>query len=233
MEPVRVLVVIRESITRTGIVALLADAEDVSVIGAPAALPDGRRQAEEEMPQVALVGTTWAEGPGVETAVLLRRSNPSVSVVLVATAPQDADEGLFAAMRQGLAGYAAWGVEGAVVVDLVRRAGRGGYPIDEQVLSQPGAAGRVMEAFRQTDALLAERPGLVGAFTSLTDRELQVLSGVRDGLTNAEISSRLGTSPQTVKNQVSGILKKLEVNDRTAAVMEAIRRGWLTTESSQ
>jgi DNA-binding CsgD family transcriptional regulator len=62
----------------------------------------------------------------------------------------------------------------------------------------------------------------------LTERELEILRKVSDGMTNAAIGEALGISPQTVKNHVTSILRKLAVNDRTQAVVTAFRRGWLT-----
>ena len=66
----------------------------------------------------------------------------------------------------------------------------------------------------------------------LTDRELEILRKVSEGLTNAEIGYALGISAQTVKNHVTSILRKLAVNDRTQAVVTALRRGWLTIDGT-
>ena len=72
---------------------------------------------------------------------------------------------------------------------------------------------------------------LSNAFMPLTERELEILRKVSDGMTNAEIGYALGISAQTVKNHVTSILRKLAVNDRTQAVVTALRRGWLTIET--
>lgn len=73
---------------------------------------------------------------------------------------------------------------------------------------------------------------LSNAFMPLTDRELEILRKVSDGMTNAEIGYALGISAQTVKNHVTSILRKLAVNDRTQAVVTALRRGWLTIDEN-
>ena len=70
------------------------------------------------------------------------------------------------------------------------------------------------------------------AFAPLTDRELEILRKVSDGLTNAEIGYALGISAQTVKNHVTSILRKLAVNDRTQAVVTALKRGWLSIDDT-
>jgi DNA-binding NarL/FixJ family response regulator len=87
----------------------------------------------------------------------------------------------------------------------------------------------VLEQFRSaTTSDLAP----TSAFAPLTDRELEILKKVSDGLTNQEIGYALGISAQTVKNHVTSILRKLAVNDRTQAVVTALKRGWLSIDDS-
>jgi DNA-binding NarL/FixJ family response regulator len=101
--------------------------------------------------------------------------------------------------------------------------------INEQLLDKPYVAARVLEQFRSaTTSDLAP----TSAFAPLTDRELEILRKVSDGLTNAEIGYALGISAQTVKNHVTSILRKLAVNDRTQAVVTALRRGWLSIDDT-
>ncbi len=150
-----------------------------------------------------------------------------LAVVVVDEA--ESDEGLFAAIRAGAAAYLDRAMPEGELVGLVKRVAAGGYPINEQVLARPAVATRVLEAFR-----LAADPdpnhGAVGAYAPLTGRELAVLEKVRDGLTNGEIGEALGISAQTVKNHVTSILRKLAVNDRTQAVVLALRQGWLALD---
>ena len=97
------------------------------------------------------------------------------------------------------------------------------------MLGKPPVAARVLEQFRAATAgVLAP----TSAFAPLTDRELEILKKVSDGMTNAEIGYALGISAQTVKNHVTSILRKLAVNDRTQAVVLALRRGWLSIDES-
>jgi DNA-binding NarL/FixJ family response regulator len=87
-------------------------------------------------------------------------------------------------------------------------------------------ASRVLEQFRSN----SDQLGQTQAFAPLTDRELQILKLVSEGKTNAAIGYELGISAQTVKNHVTSILRKLAVNDRTQAVVMALKRGWLSID---
>src|SRR5215204_5826533 len=82
------------------------------------------------------------------------------------------------------------------------------------------------------DAGTDDELALASAFAPLADRELELLKKVSDGLTNAEIGYALGISAQTVKNHVTSILRKLAVNDRTQAVVTALKRGWLSIDDA-
>ena len=225
--PVSVLIVAREPLLRRSLAACLAADPALRVAGSVGTAAEGHALADAALPAVALVGTTLPDAPGLAAAAELRRRHPALAVVVVAEA--ESDEGLFAAIQAGAAAYLDRAAPEDRLVALVREAAAGEYPINEQVLGRPQVAGRVLEAFR----LAADRDpdlGAVGAYAPLTGRELEVLEKVRDGLTNEGIGHALGISTQTVKNHVTSILRKLAVNDRTGAVMQALRRGWLTAD---
>ncbi|RMD81291.1 MAG: DNA-binding response regulator, partial [Chloroflexi bacterium] len=100
---------------------------------------------------------------------------------------------------------------------------RGEYPINDLVLTSPEVAATVLEAFRQ----MVGDDDVQTVFSPLSARELEVLELVAAGRTNREIAAQLDISNQTVKNHISSILRKLAVNDRTQAVVYAMRRGWI------
>ena len=107
---------------------------------------------------------------------------------------------------------------------MIRDVGRGKYLIDEHVFSRPHIATRVLHQFRELAAVEEELGAL---FSPLTGREIEILDCIAQGMTNKEIAERLFISSQTVKNHVTAILRKLQVNDRTSAVIYALRRGWI------
>jgi len=226
-ETVRVAVIEREPIYRRGLAGVLDAGDGITVVGTAGTTDDAYKLLDETSPDVALVGTTITDAPGLTLASEIRRRFPAVPTIVV-TANENDDE-LFGAIRAGAAAYCGHEVNEDTLHDLTRRAARGEYVINEQLLSKPYVAARVLDQFRVNASGDVE---LTNAFMPLTDRELEILRKVSEGLTNAEIGYALGISAQTVKNHVTSILRKLAVNDRTQAVVTALKRGWLTIEGT-
>lgn len=224
---IRVIVVEREPLYRHGLVAVLDSLETVEVAGSADSVESGYKLADEVSPSVALVGTNLTESPGLSFAAEMRRRYPAIATIVIAS--HESDDELFAAIRAGAAAYSGRNLDEETLQELVSRAATGEYVINEQLLSKPYVAARVLDQFRNnvtSDAALSH------AFMPLTDRELEILRKVSEGMTNAEIGYALGISAQTVKNHVTSILRKLAVNDRTQAVVTALRRGWITIDET-
>ena len=226
----RVLVIARELLFRRGLVQCLSDWDEVFVAGSAGTVADGLRLAAEHLPHVVLIGTTLSDAPGLGAATEFRRRFPSIATIVVAA--QETDDELFAAIRAGAAAYCGQDVEAEEIVKLIRRVARGEYLINENVLSRPLVASRILDQFRELSRI--EQSGTTspfdrtdaGAFTLLTLRELELLEWMAQGSSNRD----LDLSDQTVKNHMTNILRKLAVNDRTQAVISALRHGWITTD---
>jgi DNA-binding NarL/FixJ family response regulator len=226
-QKIRVLIAEREALYRRGIQASLQSQDQFEVVGAVDSADDAYRQVDEKSPDVALLGTNLAEAPGLTLSREMRRRHPAVAVVVLAS--NENDDELFGAIRAGAAAYSGRDISEETLFSLIERSARGEYVINEQLLSKPYVAARVLDQFRSNT--LGE-PSLNSEFMPLTDRELEILKRVSDGMTNAEIGYALGISAQTVKNHVTSILRKLAVNDRTQAVVTALRRGWITIDDT-
>ena len=223
-DAIAVLIVERETLFQRGLVGCLGADPAVRVVGSAGTAAEAYRLADELLPDVALVGTALPDAPGLAAAAELHRRFPALAAVVVAETASD--EALFAAIRAGAAACVGRDVAEDALLALVRRAAAGEYPINEQLLASPSLAARVLEQFRAA----AGPTAAPAVFAPLTGRELQVLKGARDGMTNAAIGEALGISDQTVKNHLSSILRKLAVNDRTQAVVLELRRGWLAID---
>lgn len=224
-QPVRVIVIEQGAVYRRGLVATLSTADDVEITGSTGTAEEAYRLVDETGPDIAVIGTTMTEAPGTALAAEMRRRFPAIATILIS--PQESDDELFSAIRAGAAAYSNRDVSEEVLFELIRRAARGEYVINEQLLSKPYVAARVLDEFRGNSSFDA---ALAQTFIPLSDRELAILGKISDGMTNAEIAKSLGLSAQTVKNHVTSILRKLAVNDRTQAVVTAVRRGWLKIE---
>ncbi|WP_026370394.1 LuxR C-terminal-related transcriptional regulator [Kallotenue papyrolyticum] len=158
---------------------------------------------------------------GLEVARAIKRSHPNIGIILLSA---DQDEKLMIkALRAGVSAFVPRNVPWEELLKVLQQVRRGDYPINELVLSMPQIAASVLEEFRM---LSAEEQG-DNIYSPLSPREIEVLELVAAGRTNKEIAVKLNISNQTVKNHISSILRKLAVNDRTQAVVYAMRRGWI------
>ena len=224
-QAIRVLIVEREAVIRRGLSSCLTLDPEMVLAGSAGTAEEGYRLADQVNPDVALVGTTFAESPGLGVATELHRRHPALATIVVAE--RENDDELFGAIRAGAYAYTGRDVGEEELIHLIRRSAAGEYVINDQLLGKPYVAARVLDQFRNaTGTELAPS----SAFAPLTERELDILRKVSDGMTNAEIGTALGISAQTVKNYITSILRKLAVNDRTQAVVTALRRGWLTID---
>jgi DNA-binding NarL/FixJ family response regulator len=152
------------------------------------------------------------DGSGIDATRAILAEQPAVRV-LVMTMSSD-DEAVVAAMRAGARGYVVKGVSRTELLDAVRAAARG------SAVFSPGVADRMAAWFGSLGSL----PGKA-AFPQLTDREREVLDRVARGHDNRRIARELFLSEKTVRNHVSNVFAKLDVEDRTAAAVRARNAG--------
>jgi len=176
----------------------------------------------ETEPDVAVIEAELHPVSGTEAAARIRRDLPHVGVVIIAA--EDAEQTLFDAIRAGAAAYLSRDCEPAELIDAVRRVRSGQFMINEKVFNKPAVASKVLAELRE---LSVYGPGSAKVFSPLSPREVQILDSIAQGRTNEEVAYALAISEQTVKNHMSSILRKLSVNDRTQAVVYAMRQGWI------
>lgn len=199
------------------------DAEPgIEVVGEAADGEEALRMAAELAPDVVLSDVNIPGPDGVEIVRSLKSALPHTAVILM-TAYDDEDQ-LFDAVRVGAAAYFLKDLGPIELMDSIRRVSQGEYLINESVLSKPLVASRVLKQFNQLSSTEVDVEPL---FVPLSNREIEVLDYIAQGNSNKEIARALGISDQTVKNHITSILRKLAVNDRTQAVVYAIRHGWI------
>ncbi|MCL4508993.1 MAG: response regulator transcription factor [Chloroflexi bacterium] len=219
---IRVLVVDDHPLFRQGVRFALDAEPGIEVVGEAADGEEALRMAAELAPDVVLSDVNIPGPDGVEIVRSLKSALPHTAVILM-TAYDDEDQ-LFDAVRVGAAAYFLKDLGPTELMDSIRRVSQGEYLINESVLSKPLVASRVLKQFNQLSSTEVDVEPL---FVPLSNREIEVLDYIAQGNSNKEIARALGISDQTVKNHITSILRKLAVNDRTQAVVYAIRHGWI------
>ena len=138
-------------------------------------------------------------------------------------AADEVEDALVEALKAGAAAFIGKDVDPDDLVPIMRRVAHGEYPINEVAFSRPALAARVLREFRE----LVEGRAAAPIFAPLSPREAEILHHIAQGASNKEVAFALSLSEQTVKNHMSSVLRKLAVNDRTQAVVYAIRQGWI------
>ena len=210
-DPITVLLVDDHEMVRRGVRDFLETQEDITVVAEAGSGEEAVRLAAEHAPDVALMDLIMPGMDGVEATRRLTTQSPRTSVVML-TSYHD-DEHVFPAIRAGALSYVLKEIGPGELAEAVRKAAAG-----EAVL-HPRVAARVV---RELHGARRDEPN---AFRELSDRELEVLKLIADGLSNAEIAGRLYVSEKTVKSHVSNILGKLHLADRTQAAVYAWRQG--------
>jgi DNA-binding NarL/FixJ family response regulator len=202
---IRLLIAENHAVVRAGLEEVLANAEDIEVVGAAA---DGRQAvalASEQRPDVILMDLSMPEMGGTEATRIILAAQPEVRIVIL-TAFSDRDR-ILDALDAGAAGYLLKDTEPADLVDGIRAAARGEAPLAPK-------AGRALLASRAEQRAPA-----------LTAREREVLSLVASGLPNKLIARKLEISEKTVKAHLTKVFQAIGVTDRTQAALWAQSHG--------
>ena len=219
---IRILLADASRITTMGITQVLEKEADMEIVGVAIDGEDAVTRAAELEPDVLIIEAELPRLSGIEAAQRIRREIPHVAVVVLTA--DDQEQTLFDAIRAGAAAYLHKDCDPAELVESIRKVRAGTFVINEKIFSRPAVASRVLAEFRE---LSVYGPGSAKVFAPLSPREVQILDNIAQGRTNKEVAYALAISEQTVKNHMSSILRKLSVNDRTQAVVYAIRQGWI------
>jgi DNA-binding NarL/FixJ family response regulator len=201
-----------QAIVRDGLELLLKLEKDIDVVGLAQDGAQAIEVVENVRPDLVLMDLMMPGVNGVEATRSIRARHPEIKVLILTTF--DDDEWVFDAIRAGASGYLLKDTPRGKVIEAIRGTLAGKAFVD------PSVAGKLLEQAASPQIL----PGSKFA-EKLTEREGEVLRLMARGLSNAEIASRLNLSEGTVRNHVSAIFAKLEVADRTQAVILAIRHG--------
>jgi DNA-binding NarL/FixJ family response regulator len=219
---IRVVLADSSRLTTMGISQVLQKEADIELVGTAADGDEAAAKTLELEPDVLVIEADLPRTSGIKVTQRIRRELPHVGVVVLTA--KDDEQTLFEAIRAGAAAYLNKDCDPVELVDAIRKARAGQFIINEKVFNRPAVASKVLAEFRE---LSVYGPGSSHVFAPLSPREVQILDNIAQGMTNKEVAYALAISEQTVKNHMSSILRKLSVNDRTQAVVYAIRQGWI------
>jgi two-component system NarL family response regulator len=210
-EPIRVAVVDDQELFRRGLTMLLGVEDDIEVVGEASDGVAATELAATAVPDVVLMDVRMPKRSGIEACLSIKDVAPSAKIIMLTVSDEEAD--LYDAVKNGASGYLLKDSSIDEVAQAIRVVAEG------QSLISPSMAVKLLDEFKQMTR--SERQQV--PTPRLTDRELEVLKLVAQGLNNREIAKRLFISENTVKNHVRNILEKLQLHSRMEAVMYAVR----------
>lgn len=209
---IRVLVADDHPAYRRGLELMLADVDDIKVVGTASTGAKAVELAQSVASDVVLMDLRMPDLDGIEATRRIRQLTLAPAPAVVVLTMFDDDESVFTAMRAGAHGYLLKGADQEEIVRAIRGVAAG------EAIFGPEVAARVIEHFATPRSTTA-------AFPSLTEREREVLGMIAAGKGNATIAHELIISLKTVRNHVSNIFTKLQVSDRSGAIVKARQAG--------
>ncbi len=227
MKKITLLIVDDHPLFRQGVADSLALEADMVVMGQAASGEDGLELIRDLKPQIALMDINLPGMNGQQITHLIVQEKLPTRVLLL-TGYDEMEQAVHAALA-GAAGYLAKDIEPESLMNAIRDVADGRFVFGSRVFSR-----RELDSWLvgQTEGARRSYSEPGNPFHPLSDREMEVLNCVVRGMSNKEIANLLEISHQTVKNHVTSILRKFGVDDRTQAVIYALKRGWVTLKDT-
>ncbi len=213
---ITVMVVDDHEMVRRGACSYLEAQPDIAVVAQAGSGEEAVKLAQEFIPDVVLMDLVMPGLDGVEATHRVKNASPRTQIIILTSFHQD--EFIFPALRAGAISYLLKDVKAAELLEAIRRAER------SEATLHPRIAARVINTFRGLESKDSN------PFTTLTEREMEVLRLIAKGYPNDKIAEELVISIGTVKGHVSNILSKLHLVDRTQAAAYAWQEGIVRRE---
>jgi two-component system NarL family response regulator len=209
----RVLIVDDHALFRRGLQMVLAQEPDIEVVGEASDGSEAVEKAKTLKPDIVLMDVRMPRRSGIEATGDIRDMLPGAKILMLTISDEEAD--LYESIKAGASGYLLKEISIEEVADAIRSVMAG------QSRISPSMASKLLSEFAAISQRAGDRRELAAA--KLTDREMQVLKLVAQGLNNKDIAERLFISENTVKNHIRNILDKLHLHSRMEAVVYAVR----------
>jgi DNA-binding NarL/FixJ family response regulator len=212
-ERLRVLVCDDHALFRRGLQMVLEQEDDLELVGEASNGVEVVTKAQELMPDVILMAVRMPKRSGIEAATEIKETLPHVKILMLTISDDEAD--LYEAIKAGASGYLLKEIPIEEVADAIRSVWAG------QSRISPSMASKLLSEFAAMSKASEDKPQMPAP--RLTDREMEVLRLVAQGLNNRDIAKKLFISENTVKNHIRNILEKLHLHSRMEAVVYAVR----------
>jgi len=213
----RVLVADDHALFRDGVISLLETA-GFEIVGQASDGEEAVQLALELNPDLTLMDFHMPKMTGIEALKVIKSEAPNIKVVMLTVAEDE--KVLVEAAKAGVDGYLFKHLHGDEFLETLKGLERGEAAMTLKV------AARLLQGLSDESSSTTSAESV----SNLTDREMEVLTMVAKGLPNKEIAGLLGLSENTVKYHVRGIMQKLNAQNRTEAVTQALQKGWITSE---
>lgn len=210
---IRVMICDDHALFRRGLIMVLEAEDDIEVVGEAEDGRDAVERVADIVPDVVLMDVRMPEVDGIEATRLISDQAPSAKILMLTVSDEESD--LYEAIKAGATGYLLKEISIEEVASAVRAV------VSGQSLISPSMASKLLTEFTNLAKRADERTSV--PTPRLTERELEVLRLVAQGMSNREIAGELYISENTVKNHVRNILEKLHLHTRMEAVMYAVR----------
>lgn len=222
MEKIQVLIISPQFLFGQGVEHTLSAVENIHISGTLDINDDILSSIDTLLPDVALVDIDTPADVGLKLARNIKQRSPNIGVILMSS--NHSDSQIFQALKVQAAALLSKDTGSEDLVDTIRCVAGGEHPINESVMRRPKVAGQVLQKFGE----LSSKDTAHTYIAPLTPREKEILSYIAQGYINKQIAAELGISEQTIKNHVTSLLRKLNANVRTEAVVVAIKQGLIS-----
>lgn len=214
MSQIKVLLVDDHALFREGLRSLLDDQDDIEIVGEAEDGLEATKLVAALNPTVILMDINMPIIDGVEATRIILKENSSVGIIILTMYPQD--EYVFEALKAGAKAYLLKDTRSKRLLEVIRTVHAGQAVIDAEMTA------RLLNEFRR---MATEKEKKTSQVQALNEQERTILTLVANGASNKEIATELSLSERTIKNYLSIIFQKLQVNNRTEAAIRAVRDG--------
>ena len=213
MEKIKIIIADDHTIFRQGLRMLLAQEDDMEVVGEAADGIEALELAKKHNPDIILLDIAMPNMDGVQVAGKIKKSLPQIKIIVLTSFSDD--QFLYEFLKLGVSGFVLKDSASQELIYSIRKSHEG------MVFFDPSVSKKVMEKFTQVSGGKSDFVN----YGKLSDREKEVLRLVAEGCATKEVAEKLYISPKTVENHRANIMKKLNIRDRTGLTKYALRLG--------